>query len=193
MVITEGIPGTTMPGFKANEDEEEDVLAYVLSLSKTAASSAPHAGGDAARGSAVYERNGCAACHLIGDKGSVFGPELTRVGVGRSYDYLKQSLLDPSADITPGAEGITVVTLDGKRTVGIRVNEDAFTVQLRDASQQFVMFDKSELKTVTHETKSLMPSYSILPTQDLEDLLAYLSSLHGDVNAGAGTSPRALR
>jgi cytochrome c oxidase cbb3-type subunit 3 len=192
-VIHDGIPGTTMPAFNGSPDEEHNIMAYLRSLSGAAASNTVHPHGDAARGSAVYERYGCAGCHRIGDRGSVFGPELTRVGVARSYDYLRQSLLDPSAEITPGSEGITATTLDGRRVVGIRVNEDTFTVQLRDQSQQFVMFEKNELKTLIHETKSLMPSYATLPGEDLEDLLAYLSTLHGDVNAGAGTSSRVLR
>ena len=192
-VVQEGVPGSAMPAFGGSPDELHNIMAYIRSLSGAAASKAPHPGGNAALGSAAYERYGCAGCHRIGNTGSVFGPELTRVGASRSYDYLKQSLLDPSADITPGAEGITVTTLDGRRVVGIRVNEDTFTVQLRDQSQKFLMFEKSQLKAVVHETKSLMPSYASLPKEDLENLLADLLTLHGDVNGGAAMLIRVLR
>ena len=109
-VVQEGVPGSAMPAFGGSPDELHNIMAYIRSLSGAAASKAPHPGGNAALGSAAYERYGCAGCHRIGNTGSVFGPELTRVGASRSYDYLKQSLLDPSADITPGAEGITVTT-----------------------------------------------------------------------------------
>ena len=98
---------------------------------------------------------------------------------------MRDSLVNPSADIPEEYDGVTVVTNDGKRIRGVRVNEDTFTVQLRDASQQFRMFQKDKAKEVVHETKSLMPSYQSMDPTDLQNLLAYLDSLRGDVNAGA--------
>jgi hypothetical protein len=68
----------------------------------------------------------------------------------------------------------------------VRANEDTFSVQLRDASQNFRMFQKDEAQQVTREAKSLMPVYSSLSKDDLQNLLAYLDSLRGDLNAGAG-------
>ena len=198
-VIGEGIPGSIMPAFPGELDEQRSIVAYLRSLPGTEAlntvhpSKDAHPAGDSTKGLAVYKHWGCANCHSIGESGSVFGPELTRVGASRSYDYLRQSLLDPSADITPGSEGITAITLEGRRVVGISVNEDTFTVQLRDQSQQFVMLEKSQLKALIHETKSLMPSYATLPAGDLENLLAYLGTLHGDVEAGPAKFPRILR
>jgi putative heme-binding domain-containing protein len=191
-VIRGGLAGGAMPAFNGYPDEENNIVAYIRSLTVSGPAKA-HNAGDATKGQAVYERYGCSGCHRIGESGSVFGPELTRVGAARSYDYLKRSLLDPSADITPGSEGITAVTSDGRRVSGTRVNEDTFTVQLRDQNQQFVMLEKSELKSLTHETKSFMPAYTMLSGDDLENLLAWLTTLHGDVEAGAAKSPRLLR
>ncbi|HKX00796.1 MAG TPA: c-type cytochrome [Bryobacteraceae bacterium] len=184
-VILNGVPGTTMPSFEFEKDELARLIAYIRSLSTGAVKAEP-VPGDAVKGSAVYERSGCAGCHQIGLEGSVFGPDLTRIGAGRSAEYIRESLINPSADIPDEFNGVTVVTRDGKRITGIRINEDTFTVQLRDASQKFRMFEKDEVKSVTHETKSLMPAYSSLPNDDLQNLLAYLDSLRGDLNAGAG-------
>jgi hypothetical protein len=47
------------------------------------------------------------------------------------------------------------------------------------------MFQKSETREVIHEKKSLMPAYASLSQDDLQNLLAYLDSLHGDIKAGA--------
>jgi hypothetical protein len=47
------------------------------------------------------------------------------------------------------------------------------------------MFQKDRVREVVHETKSLMPAYNSLPKADLDNLLAYLDSLRGDVRAGA--------
>lgn len=186
-VILNGVPGTTMPSFDFEKDELAHLIAYVRSLSESGSGhGAAPVRGDAASGRKVYERSGCAGCHRIGSEGSVFGPDLTRVGAGRSAEYIRESIVNPSADIPEDYAGVTVVTRDGKRVSGVRINEDTFTVQLRDASQNFQMFEKGEVQQVIHETKSMMPAYSSVSSEELQDLSAYLDTLRGDVNAGAG-------
>ena len=187
-VIKSGVPGTTMPAFEFEKDELDRLVAYVRTLSAASGKTAgagPVAG-DVTKGRQVYERSGCAGCHRVGAEGSVFGPELTRIGAGRSAEYIRESIVNPSADIPEEYAGVTVITRDGKRITGVRVNEDTFSVQLRDASQNFRMFQKDEVQQVIREAKSLMPAYSSLSHDDLQNLLAYLDSLRGDLNAGAG-------
>jgi putative heme-binding domain-containing protein len=186
-VVKSGVPGTTMPAFEFEKDELDRLVAYLRTLSASSgkAAAGPVAG-DAAKGRQVYERSGCAGCHRVGSEGSVFGPELTRIGAGRSAEYIRESIVNPSADVPEEYAGVTVVTRDGKRITGVRVNEDTFSVQLRDASQNFRMFQKDDVQQVIREAKSLMPVYSSLGHDDLQNLLAYLDSLRGDLNAGAG-------
>ena len=184
-VIRGGVPGTTMPAFEFEKDELSHLIAYVRTLSGSAGKAAPVAG-DPAKGRQVYERSGCSGCHRIGTEGSVYGPELTRVGAGRSAEYIRESILNPSADIPAEFAGVAVITRDGRRVEGVRINEDTFTLQLRDASQNFRMFQKDEVQQVIHETKSLMPAYTSLAPDDLQNLLAYLDTLRGELNAGAG-------
>ena len=182
-VIRNGVPGTTMPAFDSmQKDEMERLVAFVRSLSGSDVRSEPLRG-DASLGRGVYQRNGCANCHRIGKEGSNYGPDLTRIGAGRSSEYIRDSIVNPSADVPPEFEGVTVIR-QGKSLTGMRINEDTFSVQLRDPAGKFHMFQKSELQKVTHETKSLMPPYK-LPAKDLDDLLAYLDSLRGDPGAGA--------
>jgi cytochrome c oxidase cbb3-type subunit III len=183
-VVRNGVAGTNMPAFEMEKDELDQLVRFVRQLSAGQASSQP-VPGDPVKGQAVYARSGCASCHRIGNSGSVFGPELTRIGAGRSSSYIRESVLNPSADIAEDYEGVTVVTRGGKRISGVRLNEDTFSVQLRDASQKIHMFQKDELREVIHEKNSWMPSYSSLNQKDLMNLLAYLDSLRGDLNAGA--------
>jgi cytochrome c oxidase cbb3-type subunit III len=184
-IIRNGVPGTTMPSFESMEqDELDNLVLYIHELGASGAKSEPVAG-DAKLGRRIYERNGCSGCHRIGEQGSIFGPDLSRIGVGRPTEYIRESIVDPSKDIPEEYRGVTVVLRDGKRVSGIRINEDTFTVQLRDPSQSFRMFDKSQLKEVIHETKSRMPAYTSLSREDLTNLLAYLDTLRGGVNSGA--------
>jgi putative heme-binding domain-containing protein len=185
-VILNGVPGTTMPSFDFEKDELAHLVAYVRSWSGPSSQRAAPVAGDPIQGRQVYERNACSGCHRIAAEGSVFGPELTRIGAGRSAEYIRESILDPSADVPDDYSGVTVVTRDGRRVTGVRINEDTFSVQLRDASQNFRMFQKDEVRQVIDETKSLMPAYNSLSGEDLQNLLAYLDSLRGDLSAGAG-------
>lgn len=184
-IIRNGVPGTTMPSFESMEkDELDNLVLYIHELGSSGARSEPVAG-NAKLGREVYLRNGCSGCHRIGEEGSIYGPDLSRVGVGRPTAYIRESIVDPSKDIPEEYQGVTVVLPDGARVSGVRINEDTFTVQLRDAGQRFRMFDKSRLKEVIHETKSLMPAYTSLSKEDLTNLLAYLDTLRGNVSSGA--------
>lgn len=183
-VIRHGVAGTNMPSFEMRDDELDKLVQYIRGLSGSGAKEAS-VPGDPVRGRQVYLSSGCPGCHRIGGEGSVLGPDLTRIGAGRSSDYIRQSIVDPSADIPPEFEGVTVVTGAGERVTGVRVNEDTFSVQLRDMAQNFRMFQKSEVREVRHEPKSLMPPYQSLSGGALQNLLAYLDTLRGEIRTGA--------
>ena len=194
-VIKSGVPGTTMPAYDTmEEDDLVKLILYIRRLAGEGAGSVKPVAGDRVKGRQVYDRNGCGACHRIGLEGGLYGPELTRVGAGRATEYIRESLVNPSADIPEEFTGVSVTTRQGLRITGLRVNEDTFTVQMRDPGGNFRMFDKSEVRGVTHESKSLMPPYDALSPEDLQNLLAYLDSLRGAQRAGAeGKKPEGIR
>ena len=183
-IITRGVPGTTMPAFDFPKDDLNNLVQFLRSLSGSHADSGK-VPGDPVAGELVYSRSGCGNCHRIGNVGSIYAPELTRIGSGRSLQYIRESIVDPSADIADNYGGVTVVTRDGRRVTGVRINEDTFTVQIRKPDQAFAIFDKSETKEVIHETRSMMPAYNHLSATDLQNLLAYLVTLRGEQAAGA--------
>jgi putative heme-binding domain-containing protein len=179
-VIREGVPGTSMPAFSEfTPGELANIVAYLKSLSH-GVNRVLKVPGDAEKGRLVYAANGCSACHRIGTQGSVFGPDLSRIGSARSVEYIRESIVNPSADVPEEYEGVTVVTNDGRSVTGIRINEDTFSVQLRDASQKFRMFEKDQVREVKDAGKSLMPAYASLPANDLQNLVAYLCSLRAE-------------
>jgi putative heme-binding domain-containing protein len=189
-IVRQGIPGTSMPAFDSIDGDDLDKLvAHIRSLASSGATSAPIQG-DAKHGEQLYAKSGCANCHRIGNAGSDYGPPLTRIGGARSQAYIRQSVVDPSADIPTEDEGVTVVTSAGQRITGARVNEDTFSLQLRLQTGKFALYRKSDLKSVTYEKKSLMPAYDKMAQADLQDLLAYLDTLRGDA-AAAGDATKA--
>ncbi|MEJ7606899.1 MAG: c-type cytochrome [Bryobacteraceae bacterium] len=184
-IIKHGVPGSTMPSFDGFEETELESMTKFITYLAGSATTNQKVAGDAAKGRAVYQKNGCVNCHQIGGEGSTYGPELTRIGGARSLHYLTESLLEPSADIPEQYQGLSVVARDGKKVSGIRVNEDTFTVQLRLMSQRFQSFVKDEVKEVVSEKKSLMPAYKSLAPSELENLVAYLTTLKGQTAKGA--------
>ena len=76
---------------------------------------------------------------------------------------------------------VRIVTRQGREVRGIRVNEDTFTIQVRDAAGTFYSLRKSDIELLDKQAgKSLMPSFaSRLTAPELTDLVAYLVSLRG--------------
>ena len=124
----------------------------------------------------------CAQCHTIEGKGGRLGPDLTLVGRKRSATYLKDSIVDPNADITIGYPMITVVTKDRKTVVGTQRGFDDFSAQLMDAAENFHSFEKGDVVSMKRNMKSMMPATyrGMFNEKELNDLVAYLSSLRGE-------------
>jgi putative heme-binding domain-containing protein len=189
-IIAEGIPNRGMPRVRRTLDSEQRALvAYVRSLGRTAG---PPSRGDAKKGRELYATLNCAACHIVKGQGGTLGPELTDIGVQRGPQYLRQALVEPGAVLPnstlrvqgPGYSEflpVRVVMKDGAEVRGIRINEDLFTIQLRDLTGKFHSIRKSSAELIRKEPNtSVMPSFKgKVSDQELDDLVAYLSSLGG--------------
>ena len=190
-ILETGIPNTNMPRIRRFTDTEmRQLVAYVRSLGRIAEAKVP---GDPKKGADVYRGLGCAGCHIINGSGGNLGPDLSDIGFLRGAAYLKQSVIDPSAALPKGVMQIPsrgyaeylplrVVTKKGDEIRGIRVNEDAFTVQVRDQAGKFYSLRKADIELLDKQMgKSLMPSFaSRVTASELDDLVAYLSSLRSE-------------
>ena len=176
LVIRNGIPNTEMPGaFNLPALEVWRIVGYVQQLSRQGA--AEPSSGDATAGAIVYERNGCAVCHTVDGKGGFLGPDLTGIGAKRALRHLRESIVNPTADIPLDYRSVSVTDRAGSDTSGIHLNEDEYSVHLRDVSGNLRSFMKSEIVKIALPRVSLMPPFSSLSTTDLENLVAYLSGL----------------
>lgn len=180
-LIQEGIEGTDMPGaWQISEKEVRQIAAYVRSLGRVESTPLP---GDRERGREVFEgASGCGSCHMVDGKGGILGPDLTDVGLRRGAPYLRESLVSPGATIPERFLLVRAQTRAGEEVVGVRVNEDSFTIQVRDQAGHIHSLSKLELEELEKVFgESLMPSYgSKLTPPELEDLVAYLASLRGE-------------
>ncbi len=174
-LIVNGVEDTGMPAFWfLGERPIFQVSAYVRSLSARATPTPLP--GNVEHGSALFKENGCAVCHATG-----YGPDLSEIGAVRSADFLRRTILDPATSVQDGFAFVQVHPREGPAVSGIRVNEDTFTIQLRDPSGAFHSFRKQDLGDIQKDfTKSPMPSYrDKLSDTEIDDLVAWLSSLKG--------------
>jgi putative heme-binding domain-containing protein len=106
---------------------------------------------------------------------------LTDIGARRSGAHLRQTLLQPSAALPPNFLYVAVVQPSGETVRGIRVNEDSFTIQVKDVQGRFHSFRKAEVSSIQRLVKETpMPSYEkALTAAELDDLVAYLAGLRG--------------
>jgi putative heme-binding domain-containing protein len=173
--IRNGVPDTEMPGVNVPDMEVWRMVAYVQQLGRQGGSDPST--GDPAAGAAVYARAACAQCHTIGAQGGSLGPDLTDIGARRAVRHLRQSIAEPNADIPLDYRSVTVTDAKGASISGVHLNEDEYSVHLRDMAGNLRSFMKSELKDIALPRQSLMPAYNTLTPADLENLVAYLATL----------------
>ena len=179
-VIRDGLPGTEMPAAWVMINREIwQVAAYVRTLGRVAEE---RLSGDGGRGEAIYRGKGnCVQCHSITGHGGAFGPELTEIGSRRSATYLRAALLEPDSAVPEGFLQVRLTARDGRRLTAIRLNEDTFTIQIRDLASGILSFRKQDLKELLKDWgKSPMPGVrGALSDAEVADLVAYLAFLRG--------------
>lgn len=108
--------------------------------------------GNAEKGKAAVDANGCAGCHQItaNDAPSFMGPSLADVGGYSTVAYLRESILKPSAVVVPGYN--------------------------RNAHSNTPWYTIEKGKRV-----SAMTDFSFLDKKSVEDIIAYLKTLKAEV------------
>jgi putative heme-binding domain-containing protein len=192
-LIEHGIEATEMPPARRTPPEIAALVAWVSKLSAQPPEKVP---GDARRGAQLYAgKGGCATCHSIGGRGGALGPDLTDIGLRRGASHLRAALVQPEATVPRSFSSyrpdvslsqnflqVRVVTTAGLEVTGVRVNEDTFSIQVRDATNRVRSFWKEELRELHKDWgRSPMPSYAqALSPVELDDLVAFLTAQRGE-------------
>jgi cytochrome c oxidase cbb3-type subunit III len=171
-LIENGIPPEMPAGAFLTDVEVRALVAFVSSLGVSASAAIS---GDPTHGARVFASNGCSSCHILAGFGNALGPELTDLGDRRSASYVREVLLDPVSRLPAEFLMVRVTTKTGEVTEGIRINEDNYSIQLKDVAGNTRSFEKAELQSQERlRGKTPMPSFKNLPPADVQDLVAYL-------------------
>jgi putative heme-binding domain-containing protein len=132
------------------------------------------AGGDAANGKLVFEKN-CASCHQLGDVGQPIGPNLVSM-ISRGLESVLFNVLAPSGEVDPRYLEYILVTVDGQVLTGVIAGETSTAVTLRSADNKLTTVLRVDIEDMRNSGKSLMPEgfEKLIDKPAMADLLTYL-------------------
>jgi putative heme-binding domain-containing protein len=175
-LIVAGIPNTPMaPNPAMSREQALRVVEFLRSMGEGRETTAD---GDPSRGRALFEGKGeCRDCHAVHGEGSRVGPDLTRIGSLRRAGELERSLIEPAAEVQPENRFYRVTPKGAQPLVGRLLNRDTYTVQLIDLEERLRSFRLEELAEHGFEDTPMPPARQTLTTQEIADVVSYLSSL----------------
>jgi putative heme-binding domain-containing protein len=176
--IKNGIAGTEMPPQPRLFDHETwQILAYLKTLATTRPDPLR---GNPENGAQIYQAQ-CASCHRVNGVGGRLGPDLSRIGAARSREVLELRIRGGIEGFLPGYEPVTLTPEAGQPVVGVKKNEDLFSVQIMDTRERIQGYDKGSLKQLQNNPRSAMPAFGSnrISERELADLIRYLQTLRG--------------
>ncbi len=192
-VIKDGLKGSDMPPSHLPDEKVWQIVAYLRNLTSVAFDSMTPGNVLAGR-AAFFGQAGCSNCHMIRGKGGFLGPDLSNIARVRSISQLRESLLDPDAQIADGYGGVAVTTNSGQTISGVARDNTNYAIVILDAQGNLHRLLKRDLREVTFRKSSLMPHdyKQRLGSGEIQDLLAFLgrqSMRGGDAGAEFAAGP----
>lgn len=173
--ISKGLQGTSMPAFSFTGLQIWELVTHIRALE--IARGARQTKGDPAAGAAVF-RAQCSTCHRAAGEGGLSGPDLTAIGAGRTYTELRESIKDPDAQVESEYWSIVATTSAGRTVRGTRLNEDTYSLQIREEDGRLVSLLKRNMKDIQLIRRSPMPSFADkLSDAQIDNVIAWLISL----------------
>ncbi|MFN0069192.1 MAG: HEAT repeat domain-containing protein, partial [Limisphaerales bacterium] len=139
------------------------------------------AGGDAARGRAVFFEKAevqCSRCHQVQGEGGIVGPALDGIARRLERRGLLETIVHPNAQIAPGFENVVLTLQDGRMLAGTVKQEDEQKLLLATGEDGDLTVPKAAI-TKRERALSAMPEgqAELMTRRELRDLIEYLAGL----------------
>ena len=194
-MVHDGVPGTGMPSFRLlGASRIQAVVLYVRSLQGRGEAGRLPGNPEAGKG-LFFGKAGCVECHMVAGVGGFIGSDLSNYAATESAQEIRDAILHPEAKADPAKKAVLVTTMSGEQLTGVARNEDNFSLQLQTLDGSFHLFTKTDLKSVEHQDRSLMPSDygSRLSRVELNDIVSYMMSVAKSNLAGAKPGHKAKK
>ncbi len=183
-IVREGVPATRMPAFGSlGAARIQSVVRYLRSLQGQTV--AADISGDPRHGKALFfGPSGCSRCHMVKGEGGFIGSDLSSYANTQSVADIRSAITDPNRNLDPRKRIAVVTAADGRTLTGVIRNEDNFSLQLHTTDGTLHLLNRSELRSIEYQPRSLMPDDygSRLSPQELDDLVSYLFSVARSAN-----------
>jgi putative heme-binding domain-containing protein len=187
-IVANGVSGTAMPPFGSlGAAEIQSVVSYLRTLRRGGAASVWPA--DAANGRSIFfGKAGCSLCHMAESVGGFWAVELSAYAATHSPDQVRGAIIDPVKNTDWQRKDLIVETAEGQSISGIARNQDNFSLQLQTSDGELHFFEKSQLRSLEHQSKPVMPAdyASRLSPEEIDHLVSYLVSLAANKNSEPG-------
>jgi quinoprotein glucose dehydrogenase len=157
--------------YEASLDKANPLAAFQIALE----------GGNLDNGRKIFHGSGnCVQCHKAGDRpGGEAGPNLNGVGARQNTAYILESIVNPSAKLTPGYSPIAITMNDGSLVSGMMMKETDTEVVVRNIeTQKETVCKKTDIKNLPPAMSTMPPMGLILSKSDIRDLIAFLQTLN---------------
>ena len=174
-IIISGIAGTAMPANNYSDLEAGMIVAFLRGTA--AGDSVTVMAGDSARGRALFDGKG--KCATSTTTRQTWRRACPTSDCWRPLE-LEQSILEPSASLSPSFRFVRLVTKTGTVVTGRLLNQSTFSVQVLVDGTRLRAFDRANLREFAVLKTSSMPSArGVLDTQEVADVVTYLTTLRG--------------
>ncbi len=202
-ITADGLPGTSMPGWKdvIADSAVWAITAYVLSLSTEPPSGAAaivepglsdgrpeqaEFSENAVRGKELFfdltrERR-CGVCHELNGMGTAVGPNLTLAARAKTARQLTRDILSPQAAIAFGFEQLQLVLHSGERIDGVLAEETESRIRIFDAASvphSLRSVSKRDIRRQKSRKRSSMPRDlgQVYSASEIASIVTYLKEL----------------
>ncbi|WP_245802823.1 DUF7133 domain-containing protein [Cyclobacterium lianum] len=133
--------------------------------------------GEAVKGKAIFEQQGCKACHSIEKGEQMKGPFMGQIGSIMTREQIAESILKPDASISQGFATVMINTKDDKTYVGFVTEESADRLVIRNIAGQAFTLSADNIKDREEMENSMMPAglANALSYEEFASLITYLS------------------
>ncbi len=137
-------------------------------------------GGERRPGRSVFNNNPtaqCVRCHAVNGAGGVVGPALDNIANILTREQILESLIEPSARLSPGYGTVTVTLKDGQVVKGVLEEETKEELILRTSDAEPMEIAVSRIEKRENGMSAMPAMGRLITKRELRDLIEYLSSL----------------
>jgi quinoprotein glucose dehydrogenase len=136
-------------------------------------------GGNEGSGNGIFIWNSkaeCIKCHKIDGRGSNVGPDLSKIGKTLSREQILEAIINPSARLAPGYGTLSAKTKDGRKIVGIVLEDRPNMLIIKTSDAEPLHLKKADISSSEYYPSAMTPYDKKLNKKEIRDLVEYLAN-----------------